>query len=83
MSEPVFHPKDYPFEEIAEAVERHANKGNQCFQKFTCAKCGARQTMEEPNVLYTRGICEECGFTTNIAEKGCNYMLHISIKIAS
>lgn len=70
---------NYPFDEIAKAVEDQANKGNYCFQKFTCANCGQRLTMEEPNVLYTTGTCDKCGHLTNIKEDGCNYMLHIPV----
>lgn len=76
---------DYPFEEIAEAMQKHADKGAFCFQKWTCASCGSRQTMDEANVLYTHGLCEECKATTDIRERGCNYMLHINVgrKLAS
>lgn len=65
---------DHPFDEVCEVVEELAKKGVQCYQKFTCAKCGARQTMEEAIVFYTEGSCEECKHVTNIKERGCNYM---------
>lgn len=71
--------KDYPFAEIAEAVEKHAAKGAECYQKFTCASCGQRLTMEEPNVLYKTGTCDKCGHVTNIEEQGCNYLLALNI----
>jgi hypothetical protein len=67
--------KDYPFLEIADAVEAHASRGFSCYQKFTCDNCGSRQTIPDENVMHTKGKCEECGFTTDILKRGCNYML--------
>lgn len=46
----------------------------QLFQQFQCAKCKAKQTMPDPNILYQTGKCEECGHVTNIMKDGCNYM---------
>jgi hypothetical protein len=46
------------------------------FQQFKCAACGAKQTMDDPNVLYTAGKCEECGAITNLRKYGCNYAVH-------
>jgi len=69
---------DFPFDEIAKAVEDHAKQGALCFQKWSCAHCKARQTMSLPNVLYRQGKCEECGKITQIDEQGCNYMLMLS-----
>lgn len=66
---------NYPFNEIAKAVERLAGLGWDCFQKFSCAKCGQRLTMDEPNVLYKTGTCDKCGHVTNIENDGCNYLL--------
>lgn len=66
---------NYPFYEIAAAVEQLAAKGWQCFQKFTCANCSNRLTMDKPNVLYKTGTCDVCGHETNIEENGCNYLL--------
>lgn len=72
-------PKDYPFDEIAAAVKEHAHSGRYCYQKFSCAKCGNRLTMEQANVLYTKGTCDSCGHVTDIRAQGCNYILHIPI----
>lgn len=72
-------PQDYPFDEIAEAIRKHADKGAMCYQKWTCDHCGSRQTMDEANILYTHGICEECKQTTDITVRGCNYLLHIIV----
>jgi transcription elongation factor Elf1 len=66
---------DKPIQEILEEVDPLVQAGATIHQKFTCDHCGARQTMTEPNKLYTSGLCEECGGTTNIEEKGCGYIL--------
>jgi DNA-directed RNA polymerase subunit RPC12/RpoP len=65
---------DHPLEECAKSAEKLIENGHQVYQKFTCEKCGSRQTIDEPNVFYTSGKCEECSHTTNIKEKGCNYL---------
>lgn len=70
-------PTDHPFAEIVEAVDRHVSQGRKCFQKFTCAKCKQRLTMEEPNILYKAGHCDNCGHVTDIEKQGCNYLMHI------
>jgi hypothetical protein len=71
---------DYPFDEIAKSVkEKLKNGGVTCFQKFTCEKCGSRQTIDEPNTFYTEGMCEECKHVTNIKERGCNFMAVFSL----
>jgi hypothetical protein len=48
------------------------------YQQFNCAACGMKQTMPDPNVLYTAGKCEECGAITNLRKYGCNYAVHYS-----
>lgn len=63
---------DYPLAEVAKTIEKLIENGHVIYQKFTCAVCGARLTMEEPNTLFTSGTCE-CGYTTPI--KKCNYLL--------
>lgn len=66
---------DHPLEDVVKAAEAQAANGHSCFQKFTCEKCGSRQTMETPNVFYTSGSCEECGHVTDIKKKGCNFIM--------
>lgn len=46
--------------------------------KFTCSHCGVRQTFEEPNTMYSEGICEECGKVTKITHGG--FMMVYAIK---
>ena len=64
---------DYPIEDILEAFKELTAKGDTLFQKWTCAGCGSRQTMEQPNLVFAHGTCEECGDITEI--KACNYLL--------
>lgn len=49
--------------------------GSHVHQKFTCGSCGARQTMDVPDTFFKRGICESCGFETDIQIAGCNYLV--------
>lgn len=66
---------DYPFDEVAKTAKEAALLGAEVHQKFTCAKCGVRQTIAEPNKFYTKGKCEECGHITDIKAQGCNYLI--------
>lgn len=66
---------DFPLDEVAEGALRHVREGSTVFQKFSCASCGLRQTIDEPNVFFTHGRCEECGDVTDIRASGCNYVL--------
>jgi uncharacterized Zn finger protein len=59
-------------------ADRLIGMGAQVFQKFTCEKCGSRQTIMTPNTFYATGQCEECGHITDIVKRGCNYMVHAS-----
>lgn len=74
MSEPIRY-DDYPLTEIADAFVRVIAAGGTCFQKWTCDHCGSRQAMDTPNRIFTSGRCEECGGVTDIAAKGCNYLI--------
>lgn len=65
---------DYPMMDCVKTADDLIKKGHQVFQKFTCEMCGSRQTIDEPNVFYTSGTCEECKHTTDIEKKGCNYL---------
>lgn len=64
---------DYPLLDIAAEAAKHIDQGFTVWQKWTCGHCGSRQTMENPNVFYKSGRCEECGQVT-IIEK-CGYTL--------
>lgn len=73
--------KHHPFLEVAENFHQQTEVGRAIgFQIWTCDACGARQQMEEANRFYETGGCENCGFTTNLVRKGCNFMLMIPTK---
>lgn len=67
---------DYPLKECSLAAALIISDGGDVYQKFTCGKCGARNTMSDKNVFYKTGQCEDCGHITNIEEAGCNYLVH-------
>jgi predicted nucleic acid-binding Zn ribbon protein len=48
------------------------------YQQFNCAACGTKQTMDQPNTLFTHGKCEECGAVSDLKRDGCNYAVHYS-----
>ena len=66
---------DHPFYDVAAEASAWLRLGHTVHQKFTCARCGTRQTMAIPNVFFERGQCEECGYETNIVARGCNYVM--------
>jgi len=61
---------DLPINELLERADKAIENGATIFFKFTCEKCRARQTFEEPNTLFTSGKCEECGYITEIHKGG-------------
>ena len=65
--------RDLPFVEIADQMQRHMLDGWDVFQKFTCANCGQRLTMAEPNMMWKEGDCDQCGHVTDIVKQGCGY----------
>jgi hypothetical protein len=70
---------DYPFYEVAEKAGELIRAGADVYQKFTCQKCGNRLTMEEPNIFYREGSCDNCGHITDIEKTGCNYLVHLGV----
>ena len=68
-------PLDHPFYEVAEKAAEQMRRGHSIHQKFTCLRCGSRQTMAEPNKFYESGECEECGGITDLVVHGCNFVL--------
>jgi hypothetical protein len=66
--------KDYSILECVEMAERLPPEAI-FHQKFTCTKCGARQTMAQPDTFFVEGSCEECGHITNINKAGCNLLV--------
>jgi hypothetical protein len=67
--------KLYPFEKCCGyALYVMQYKGGTIYQQFICEACGTKQTMEQPNIMFETGECEECKHITNIKKNGCNYM---------
>lgn len=64
------HPPDLSYEELEPMLMEILEKGGVFWGKFDCAKCGARQTFDEPNRLFTHGKCEECGHVTILNKWG-------------
>lgn len=73
---------DYPLSVIAESMTKQIRRGAVCFQKFTCAGCGNRLTQEVPNVLYTKGTCDNCDTITDIEKQGCNFMFILGVGVS-
>lgn len=65
--------KNYPIHEIALSCDQAMARGGTVYQKWTCLNplCGARQTMDKANTLFTSGKCEECNQVSPIKE--CNF----------
>ena len=61
---------DKPWNELIELANTAVKQGWTLFFKFTCEHCGERQTFDVPNVLYTKGKCEECGHITSLVGRG-------------
>jgi len=66
---------DFPLAEVREALDERLAEGFMFWQKFTCAGCGQRLTVEQPNTLYATANCDNCDAVTDIAAQGCNYLL--------
>ena len=67
--------EDFPFFEVAKTLNQRQKEGFTFFQKFSCSGCGQRLTMDRPDTLYTKGVCDRCPEVTDIAAQGCNYLL--------
>jgi ribosomal protein S27AE len=66
---------DFPFDAVVAEAEQLVMQGHHVHQKFTCVRCGARQTMAEANRFFTTGHCEECNFVSILDR--CNYLVII------
>jgi hypothetical protein len=67
-------PKDLPLIEVS-ALAVQLPAGVTGFQRFTCAGCGRRNTMPNPNTLFRKGGCDACGHVTNLEDAGCGLTL--------
>jgi hypothetical protein len=72
---------DYPVQDCLRDANKLIERGAMVYQKFTCDKCGSRQTIDIPNTFYAKGQCEECSHITDIEKKGCNYLLVSKLSI--
>lgn len=71
---------DFPWDDVIKKAEKLAQDGIDVYQKFTCAGCGQRLTIEVPNHFYETGTCDKCPAVTDIKKQGCNYMIHARLK---
>ena len=69
--------KDHPIRECMEMADEILAKGGTIFQKFTCAGCGERLTMDTPDTFFASGTCDKCDTVTKITQ--CNFMATFSI----
>ena len=69
---------DHPFNDVVKTASKKAQEGYTIHQKWTCAACGERITMNEPGKFYTEGLHENCPVdpkrVTDIKAQGCNYL---------
>jgi hypothetical protein len=73
--------KIYPWDDILSNANHWIGKGAEVYQQFNCEHCGAKQTIDEPNVFHVTGSCEECKKITDIKKNGMNLMVTGSGKI--
>jgi hypothetical protein len=67
--------RDYPFDAVVAKANLIIALGHEVHQRFSCASCGARLTVDTPNVFRETGTCNKCWSVTNIRARGCNYMV--------
>lgn len=67
--------KTYPFHDVVEALLARRLEGWHYCLQFNCAKCKAKQTIDQLDTMFELGRCEECGHVTNLKVAGLNYML--------
>lgn len=67
-------PSNIPLNEAVARAEEWIKQGATIFQKFTCASCGSRQTIDVPNTFYRSARCEECSHITDLDACGCGFM---------
>lgn len=70
---------DFSFDEVTKKAKALTLQGHDVYQKFTCAGCGQRLSMETPNNFYKTGTCDKCPTVTNIEKQGCNFMVHMRL----
>lgn len=68
---------DGPFNDVVMQAAKIIDENTMVLQKFTCSGCGARLTLEPPNVFFRSATCDECGALTNIEAQGCGFTVLI------
>jgi hypothetical protein len=63
-----------PFRVAMAKADAAIAAGFTIYQKFTCAGCGQRLTIDEPNTFHAVGTCDRCPALTNIERTGCGFM---------
>jgi len=68
---------DFPFMDCVKKADELMQQypGIKIYQKFTCAGCGQRLTIDEPNNFHKQGSCDKCPAITDIEKQGCNYLV--------
>jgi len=61
---------DKPWQELKEDMDHLIQNGTDCYVKFTCNKCGSRQTSDAKNTINLSYSCEECGGITQTDKIG-------------
>jgi hypothetical protein len=67
-------PLDDPFDIAVAKANEAIRAGFTIYQKFTCAGCGARLTIDEPNTFHAVGTCDRCPAITQIHRTGCGFL---------
>lgn len=70
----------HPFEEVIANANRLIQKGATCFEQWNCCDCGTKNTIDIPNVFYTKGRCETCGAITDLQATGINMMVMLALQ---
>ena len=74
---PTNYPRDVIMRMAGEAINNNGGPQHaRVHFKFTCQNCGTRCTFSEPNQLFERGECCNCGFDNVVLEAG--FSLEIS-----
>ena len=69
------HPPDKTYEELEPMLINILQRGEMFWGKFDCGYCGTRQTFAEPNILFKKGLCEECQKVTELDRWGLSVLL--------
>src|SRR5262245_43358154 len=67
-------PGDLSRGELVRQCNARLHEGWSVLFEFTCAHCGQRCTLHNPNILWDSGFCSRCGQETEIDCGG--YTLH-------